>query len=189
MRITILVIFFILSRFTVNAQSLEQQFESLKENSENYKVYKVIKRTELESFWSVVNDSINNTKDKLTVTNQKINSQQAEISELNSKIEGQKEEIDGLQHATSHIEVMGMDFSKEGYSIANFTIIIILIAGLGLLYYKYTHNHKVAKSKVLAFQKLDSEFEEYKKNSLEKQMKLRRELQTERNRIDEIRST
>ena len=99
-----------------------------------------------------------------------------------------KEEVAGLQHDASHIEVLGIDFYKEGYIITNFTIIALLIAALSMLYYKFQHDNKAAKSTISAHQKLEEDFEDYKKKSLEKQMNLRRELQTERNRIDEIRS-
>lgn len=189
MRIIILLSVFILSGLSVHAQSLQDQFETLKENSENYKVYKVIKRTELDAFWKVVNDSMKVSKNVIKQSDLQINTQKTEITKLNTEIKGHKEEVEGLQHETAHIQVLGIDFSKEGYIILNFTIITILLIGLALLYYKFRHDNKVAKSKVLAYEKLDIEFETYKKNSLEKQMKLRRELQTERNRIDEIRST
>lgn len=189
MRIFIILSVFILSGFSVNAQSLKEQFESLKENSENYKVYKVIKRTELDNFWTVIQDSIQTAETKIRESRQQVSSQKEDISRLNSNISVHQQEIEGLQYETSHIEVLGIDFSKEGYVVMNFTIIIALVIGLSLLYYKFQHDNKVAKTKVSAFQKLEIEFEEYKKNSLEKQMKLRRELQTERNRIDEIRST
>ena len=188
MRIIIFISVFLFTVFNASAQTLQEQFESLKENSENYKVYKVIKRAELNKFWDVVVDSVQNSKNEIKSQQQQISSQKSEITQLNSTINSQNEEVESLQYETAHIEVMGIDFSKEGYIIMNFTIILILLAGLALLYYKFKHDHKVAKSKVLAYQKLDAEFEDYKKSSLEKQMKLRRELQTERNRIDEIRS-
>lgn len=189
MRAVIFISLIVVSSFGASAQSLQQQFELLKENSENYKVYKVIKQSELNNFWNTVNDSVNSVKNEIKASNQQIKGQQAEISQLNLKINSNQQEIEGLQHETSHINVVGIDFSKDGYIILNFTIILILIAGLAVLYYKFRHDNKVAKSKVLEFQRLDAEFEDYKKTSLEKQMKLRRELQTERNRIDEIRST
>jgi len=189
MRLYILFSIFLLSALTINAQTLQEQYEELKENSENYKAYKVIKRTELDDFWTVVQDSIKTAEKKIVESKQQIDNQQANISQLNSTITGHQEEINNLKFDTSHIQVLGIDFSKESYIVMNFTIIIVLIIGLSLLYYRFKHDHKIAKSKVVAYQKLDAEFEDYKKNSLEKQMKLRRELQTERNRIDEIRST
>ncbi|MEL7001694.1 MAG: hypothetical protein AAFN93_03055 [Bacteroidota bacterium] len=187
MRYTLISIFLLLT-FSVKSQTLQEQYNTLKENSENYKVYKVIKRTELEQFWSIVQDSIQTSEGELIEANQQITAHQTSIAQLNSNIEKQQAEIGGLQFDTNHIQVLGIDFSKDSYIIINFTVIVGLVIALGLLYYRFKHDHKVAKSKVAAYQKLDAEFEDYKKNSLEKQMKLRRELQTERNRIDEIRS-
>jgi hypothetical protein len=49
-------------------------------------------------------------------------------------------------------------------------------------------NHEV-KEKTESFDRITHELEEYKHNALEKQVKLSRELQNERNRIQEMRGT
>ena len=47
---------------TSTAQTLQEQFSTLKEDAETFKVYKVIKQTELNDFWASVTDSVNSSK-------------------------------------------------------------------------------------------------------------------------------
>ena len=60
---------------------------------------------------------------------------------------------------------------------------------LVLLYGRFKTSTVVSRKKIHEFNKLNAEYEEHKKEALEKQMKLRRELQTQINKLEEIRST
>jgi hypothetical protein len=178
--------------FIVNAgtyaQTLDEQFQDLKKNSYSYKEYKNIKLNELNSFWSVVQDSLKQKDQSFATAKGTIEAQNNKIDELNSTISTQKASIDEKEFDAQHINVLGMDLGKESYKLFNTAAIIALLFGLGILFYQFKSSQKIAVSKKKDFDKLSEDFEEYKRNALEKQMKLRRELQTERNRINEIRS-
>ena len=171
-----------------NAQTLDEQFQELKKNSYSYKEYKNIKLNELNDFWSVVQDSLK-VKDRSYATAQgTIEAQNNKINELNSTIDTQKSAIEEREFDAQHINVLGMDMGKDSYKMFNTIAIIALLLVLGVLFYQFKSSQKIAVAKKKDYDKLSEDFEEYKRNALEKQMKLRRELQTERNRIDEIRS-
>ena len=189
MKTTILVLVAMtLSLAGVQAQTLDEQFQDLKKRSYSYKEYKNIKEVDLNSFWKIVQDSLK-AKDQAYATSQgTITSQNQKIGELNKTIQTQKATIDEKEFDTQHISVLGMDMSKESYKLFNMVTILALLFLLGVLFYQFRSSQKIAVSKKKDFDKLSEDFEEYKRNALEKQMKLRRELQTERNRIDEIRS-
>ena len=85
-----------------------------------------------------------------------------------------------------HINFIGINFGKKVYIIINLVIIFGLLGGLIFALSKMKLSNKIAIQKRKEFTKLDGEFQEYKKSSLDKQMKLRRELQTERNKIEEL---
>jgi len=170
------------------AQTLDDQFQELKKNSYSYKEYKNIKLNELNSFWDVVQDSLK-VKDRAYATAQgTIDAQNNKIDELNTTISTQKASIDEREFDAKHINVLGMDMGKESYKMFNTIAIVALLLVLGVLFYQFKSSQKIAVAKKRDYDKLSEDFEEYKRNALEKQMKLRRELQTERNRIDDIRS-
>ncbi len=175
--------------FVAGAQTLDEQFYEMKKNAYSYKEYKNIKEVTLNEFWKVVQDSLNTKEKKIVSAQSTISAQEEKITELNTTIGEQKSTIDEKEFDTQHINVMGLDMGKESYKMFNMITIAILIVVAGLLFYQFNHSKKFAVTKKKDYEKLSGEFEEYKRNALEKQMKLRRELQTERNKIDEIRST
>lgn len=171
------------------AQTLNEQFSDMKNSAYSYKEYKNIKEVTLNDFWKIVQDSLDTKEKKIVSAQSTIQAQEEKIGELNSTIEEQQSTIDEKEFDTQHIEVLGMSMSKESYKLFNTVAIVFLLVLAGLLFYQFKHSKRYAVTKKKDYEKLSGEFEEYKRNALEKQMKLRRELQTERNRIDEIRST
>jgi len=179
----------LMAPFIAGAQTLTEQFSDMKNSAYSYKEYKNIKEATLNDFWKIVQDSLDTKEKKIVSAQSTIQAQEEKIDELNATIQEQKSTIDAKEFDTAHIEVLGMDMSKESYKLFNTVAIVFLLVLAGLLFYQFNHSKKFAVAKKRDYEKLSGEFEEYKRNALEKQMKLRRELQTERNKIDEIRST
>lgn len=175
--------------FVAGAQTLDEQFSNMKNSAYSYKEYKNIKEATLNDFWKIVQDSLDNKEKRIVSAQSTINAQDEKINELNSTISEQKATIDEKEFDTQHISVLGMDMGKESYKLFNTITIVVLIVLAGFLFYQFNHSKRFASAKKKDYEKLSGDYEEYKRNALEKQMKLRRELQTERNKIDEIRST
>lgn len=169
--------------------TLNEQFNEIKSQSETFKNYKVIKETGLDAFWKSVMDSVRLKEQRIAETADIIENQEKQIAELKSTITQKDLLLEEKEFAGTHISVLGMEFSKEGYKMFNLIIISILLLAMAVLIFKYKDNNRVAKKKSNDFNRLESEFEEYKRNALEKQMKLRRDLQTATNRLEEMRSS
>ncbi|MDX1627105.1 MAG: hypothetical protein R3345_00315 [Fulvivirga sp.] len=168
-----------------NDQELNDQFNELKENSEDYRQYKVIEKTKLNEFWTIVNDSI----DKLEGTIQSLQEENAQkstkIKSLNDQIDENRNEIDDLMTQTTTISVFGLPVDKSTYIFISFFIAGVLVLVIFFLVYQFKDARRTAKVKVRDYENLHREFEDYKRNALEKQMKLRRELQTAQNKLEE----
>ncbi|MEM6524483.1 MAG: hypothetical protein AAF693_11850 [Bacteroidota bacterium] len=185
----VFLLFFLLVFSSSFSQTLDEQFNKLKDDAETFKVYKVIKQTELNTFWTTVSDSVTELKRKVQDAGAEIQQQSNIISQQKDILQSKDEEIASLQYNTSHISVLGIDFVKEAFIAISFSIIGVLIAGLIFVFTRFKNSQVIAKQKVGEWKKLNDEYEGLKKDSLEKQMKLRRELQTYINKLNEIRST
>lgn len=184
----ILLFFLLLIGFQTGfSQSLNKQYDSLTNNSESFKQYKVIERQALNAFWQTTQDSIAQLKANLKTEQELTASQEDTINQLNQTINTKDEEIAELETQTSTIEVFGLDVSKSTYIFISFFSVGVLIIVLIVFLYRFKENNRIARAKVIEYDKLHNEFEEYKRKALEKQMKLRRELQTERNKLEEAR--
>ncbi len=189
MKILTLLLFLFGASIGIYAQTLDDQFNELRDNAETYKVYKVIKQSDLNAFWGVVRDSANAVRTELSETYRTIEKQQSEITARDNTIAGKDEEIAELGYDATHISVLGIGMFKEAYLAISFTILALLAAALVFLYGRFKTSIATARKKVQEFTKLNAEYENYKKDALEKQMKLRRELQTQINKLEEIRSS
>jgi hypothetical protein len=88
---------------------------------------------------------------------------------------------------STHITVLGIPFSKAVFLIAVASVVGILSFFLFGLLGRMKMLNSLVKEKALIATSITNEFEEFKKRAMEKQTKLSRELQNERNKIFESR--
>jgi hypothetical protein len=95
--------------------------------------------------------------------------------------------MEEIVHDSTHINVLGINFAKSVF----ITTVGVIFGGLILVVLLMSGRLKLIQSSLKeradAFNSLSTEFEEYKRKAMEKQTKLSRELQTERNRLSENR--
>jgi short subunit fatty acids transporter len=83
--------------------------------------------------------------------------------------------------------VIGIPFGKGAFLILTAIIVGGLVVMLVIIMGRMKIAHGAMKEKELIAHTLTQEFDEYKKKALEKQSKLSRELQNERNRLVDMR--
>lgn len=166
--------------------SLKEQFDELKSTSETYNEYKVIKTYKLNSFWNTVKDSLESDRNAIIERDQNIEGLQNEIKSLNDEVADLKARLDASEAMNDSITFIGIPLKKVTYNIICWSLILGL-AGLAVyLYASFKRGAIVKRNTVKQHEKLVDEFEEYKKNSRERQIKLKRDLQTEVNKNEEL---
>lgn len=171
-----------------NDQNLKQRYDLLKAKTESYNDYKVIKESLLDAFWKLTLDSVHKTKADLREAKENIKSKEAEIAKLNLNITKKDEALAGILHDGTHITFLGIDFGKTFFITLTTVVTLSLIALCGLLFWRFRAEFVASRENKDLFEQLNKEFEDYKRKSLDKQIKLSRELQTERNRLQELMS-
>ena len=203
---------FVLSLVMANAQvapkegtspsnSLSRQFNRLKYNAntyqENNKTYKVVNDASLDAFWKSVQDSLAAREQKLrqagAATEQNLVKAQQEITDQQEQLEALKEqyaakekEVQQNVYDVANLSVLGIDMEKQTYVILSFIVIITLLILLGVILLQYKSSKSVADEKRKAYDDVQHEYDEHRKSAREKELKLKRELQTEMNRIEEL---
>ena len=189
----VMLLFLVVSAPAAHAQidppssnTLEEQFRSMKENSNSYQEYKVVRETLLNQFYNNVRDSIYTVQQRILEAQNKINAQQQEISRLQEEVETRQEALEQNEYEIAHTQLLGIDIEKETYNYIVWGIILVLLILLAVAILKYKSSNKVAVKKRNEYDTLDQEFIEYKNRSREKETKLMRDLQTERNAVEEL---
>jgi hypothetical protein len=169
-----------------NELGLNERYQLMKTNSQTYEDYKVIKEFVLDGFWKIALDTLTLKETQLTAEQQRVVDLRAKLSASEQDIINQKASVEGITFDSEHISVLGVHFGKNTFLIITFvaiaallTIIIGVSARLRMLQASVQDKAHLADS-------LTHEFEEYKRKALERQTKLSRELQNERNKLVEL---
>ncbi|BDD09850.1 hypothetical protein FUAX_22820 [Fulvitalea axinellae] len=171
---------------TETATDLASRFYQMKKKSSNWKDYKVIKEGQLDAFWNEISDTLRVEKEQISELKASIVKKDAQIVSLNDTIKSKEVLVNESRHLTTHISVIGIDFSKGTYIYLTWGIILVL-AGLmaaALMNTKVKNNAANVARKDL--DELAKEYDDYKKKVFEREVKLKRELTTEMNKVEEL---
>lgn len=184
---TIILLFII--TFGGNAQdslSLEGKFKEMMSKYNTYERYKVIPISVLENFWAEVEDTVGNRNATINQLESQIKAQQTEIDTLQRRLGSVQASLRESRMRNETIEFIGIPFSKSGYHITVWVIIGILAIICLFVYYLYKRSNKVTTKVKREFELLKNEFENHKDKSREQHLRLKRELQTALNLIEEM---
>jgi hypothetical protein len=167
--------------------TLKDRFSIMKTKSQTYQNYKVIKESVLDGVWRIVQDSIRAKQQTINQANQQIVALKAEVKKGEDTMKQKEAAVQSIVHDSAHINVIGIDFSKGFFLTLTGIILAALIGSLVFVLARMKVLDKSIKEKSLTISLVSNEYDEYKKKAMEKQTKLSRELQDERNRLQELR--
>ena len=181
-------LFSIAQETTEGPKTLNESYRSIYNDSETYNTYKVIKISTLNTLWRNVQDSISSYKNEIASEKLEITSLNTSISSLEEKIDSLNVELKKIQKVSGSISFAGLLISKTTYNIIVWSIIIGLLVVIIVGYGSHTRNKQLYVHTKKELHELTDEYDVYRKTSQEKNIKLGRELQTERNAVEELRS-
>jgi hypothetical protein len=167
-------------------QTLRERYLVMKMKSQNYQEYKVIKENILDGMWKIVLDTMNAKQAAIRKSQAEANNLQAELNKNIETLKAKENSMNDIVYASTHIRVLGIDFDK-GFFAGLFGAILV-IAGLvlaGVLYSMSVLKKNLNEKESLATA-ISTEYEDYKRKAMDKQTKLSRELQNERNKLQEL---
>lgn len=168
--------------------NLQQQFEEFyQKETSSWEEYKLIKQPKLKNFWSVVMDTLDHKESQIRSSRQTIASLNADLESIAVELASTKAALAESETLNDSISFVGIVMSKAAYNIMVWIIILALAVGVGVVYLMYMRSNAVTKKSVKAFAKLEVEFNDHKNSAREKQAKLKRELQTALNTLQENR--
>lgn len=172
---------------SINDGSINDKFEFVLRKSGNFKgtngqAYEAVKRSMFLSLQKHTGDSINTLKNKLSSANSTISDQTKEISELKSKLTNTQSDLDKTNLEKDSMALFGMQMSKGGYNSLMWIIIAGLLALLILFIYKFKNSNAVTKLAKQNLSEIEEEFDEHRRVALEREQKVRRQLQDEINK-------
>jgi len=175
-----------LSQDTISGQNpVDEEFSNLIESSNDYQGYKVVDYNELQNLRNRTAQYFSTLNDEIITQKNTIDQQQDQINQLKEDLEATQNELQQVNEEKDAITFLGMPFSKGNYKAVMWGIVgILLLALLFFIYrFKQSHTHTVeARNKLHSTEK---EFDAYREKALEKEQRLGRQLQDERNKYNQ----
>lgn len=167
-----------------NNTPLRKVLNDIMADAESYQEYKVIKTSRLLNFKSAMIDSINAYQKQIKNLEMTSVETQAELKILRNDLELIKSKLDISETENAEISFLGMSFRKSFYSAFVWSIIALLSTVIVVIYTRIKHVCNVVKRVKSAYSKIVDEYRNQRFQATEKQMMLRRELQTALNRLE-----
>lgn len=166
----------------IEKNTLDNQMTDAFDKSNSYQEYKVIKKTQLATLKRNILDSVSTLERKITGLESEIKNQNTEIDSLTQNLNQTQENLAASKEKEDGIELFGILTSKATYNTIMWSIIGILLLISGFLFYRFLNSHKITKAAQLKMAEIEIELEDNRRNSLEREQKLRRKLQDEINK-------
>lgn len=172
---------------SLNEGTIEDQFEFIIKKSSNWRdekgqSYEVIKRNLILNLKGNTLDSLKAFQAKLNDTKDAISKQQEEIDELKTNLSKTQDTLLTTNKKKDSITLFGLQMSKTSYSLIMWLLIIVLLALLILFIYKFNNSNSVTRIAKNNLADIEEEFEEHRRYALEREQKVRRQLQDELNK-------
>ncbi|WOD43676.1 tRNA (guanine-N1)-methyltransferase [Hwangdonia lutea] len=194
-----LVVLFFISTLTSFAQAksddapnlsngtIDQQFDYVLRKSGNFKgtngqAYEAVKRSMFLTLRAHTIDSLNTLKSKLESSKNTVETQQKEIDDLKSSLNSTQSTLEATNLEKDSMSLLGMQMSKTNYNVLMWTIIAGLLALFILFVYKFNNSNAVTRDAKKALAEIEEEFDDHRRTALEREQKVRRQLQDEINK-------
>lgn len=166
----------------IGTNTIEDQFDSLIKNSNRYQEYRVIETASINKLKSNILDSIVVSRKKVSEVNGTFNLQKTTIDSLTIALKNSKENLISLKNETESIGFIGVNFNKGVFKTMVFSIIVVLLILLLFFITKFKQSDSITVQAKQDLKVLEEEFELHRKTALEREQKVRRQLQDELNK-------
>jgi len=189
-KIYIAAAFVIASVFQMNAQTdsigtntpIQDEFSALIQESNNYQGYKVVDYDKLIELRNTTRNYITELKEEIVVQKNTVDQQNDEIQKLKSDLAATQEDFNRVSEEKDALVFLGMPFTKGAYKTMMWGIVGVLIALLLIIFFRYKSSHAATRDAQQKLDETEKEFDAYRTKALEKEQRLGRMLQDEKNK-------
>jgi len=167
--------------------SIDNQFEYILKKSGNFKgtngqSYEAVKRSMFLALRAHTMDSLKTVHKNLAETQAVVKTQAKEISDLKANLSNTQTDLDTTNSEKNNMALFGMQMSKINYNVLMWSIIAALLALLLFFVYKFKNSNSITREAKHNLAEIEEEFEEHRRTALEREQKVRRQLQDEINK-------
>ena len=169
-------------KLSLNEGTIDNQFEYVIRRSPRWQDFKNVKTTWLYALKAHTLDSLKALHKQLDDTKTVVTTKQTEIDELKTNLSSTQSTLDATNIEKDSMSLFGLQMSKTAYNTLLWSVIAGLFAMLLFFIFKFKNSNSITKSARKALDETEQEFEEHRRTALEREQKVRRQLQDEINK-------
>jgi uncharacterized integral membrane protein len=173
-------------KLSLNSGSIDNQFEFVIRRSNSWQEYKTVKKTWLYTLKAHTLDSLKAVHKDLAETQAVVKTQAKEIENLKSNLLNTQNNLEKTNAEKDSMALFGIQMSKGGYNGLMWSIIAGLLALLIFFIYKFKNSNAITREAKKSLAEIEEEFDEHRRTALEREQKVRRQLQDEINKQKKI---
>jgi len=140
----------------------------------------------ITSFYKNLKDTINIERRKREEAETKLAAQTKTTSDLQTNVSEKEKSLAQSNARVNSVNFLGVYIDKSVYNLIMWGLVIALGATAAIVIARSGSHSREARYRINLYNELEEEFKTYKAKANEKEKKLARELQTERNKVDEL---
>ena len=177
---------FLLSFTAVQAQdaskSIDDQFTEVIDGSNNYQQFKVIEKVKMTRLQQNTKKRIDGLQAEIENLKSEMAQQQAAAAQVSTDLAQTQATLETTEGEKASMNFFGAQMSKGNYNTMVWSIAGVLLLALLFFIFKFRSSNVLTKTAQHKLDETEAEFEDYRRKALEKEQKLGRQLQDERNR-------
>ncbi|MFD1063668.1 tRNA (guanine-N1)-methyltransferase [Winogradskyella litorisediminis] len=172
---------------SLESGTIDNQFEYIFQKSGNFKgtngqKYEAVKYAWLLKLKANVLDSLKTVNNNLEASNNTLANQAKEIEDLKANLNSTNATLSATNEEKDSMSLFGMQMSKAGYNVLMWSIAGALLALLLFFMMRFKGSNASTKEAKQKLEEVELEFEEHRRVALEREQKVRRQLQDEINK-------
>jgi predicted RNase H-like nuclease (RuvC/YqgF family) len=174
---------------TEEVQNLKNQYKELYTKSESYNNYKVIKNSTLNAFWGTVEDSIAGYRSQIQNMHLEIYNLKESNASMKNRIDILEKDLEEAVARADSLKFLGINIHKNAYHAIVWSIVGGLVVLAFFAFSGFIRSKKLSAVTRKEFRELVDEFDSFRKVSHANKVKLGRELQDERNKVEDLKES
>jgi hypothetical protein len=140
----------------------------------------------VSSLWKSATDTLSLNKRMLKDAQSKLTTQVKLIDSLKADANGKAQSLSTSKAEVGDVNILGLSLSNTAYNLIVWGLVLVFGITAAVVISGSAGARHEAKYRAKLYEELEDDFKSYKTKANDKEIKLARELQTERNKVDEL---
>ena len=140
----------------------------------------------IDAFYKSVQDTLRIQRNNLTAIQSKLSAQTKKLDALQTDVNSKEQSLNATNAQVNSISFLGIPMAKSTYNTLMWGLVIVLGALAATVIFLSASARREAHYRTKLYNELEEEYKGYKTKANDKEKKLSRDLQTVRNKLEEI---